>query len=137
LADKRANYFNDPFVQVTDGIADCPVPKGPMITEAEMKAQAHSRVERGVPKWNARSSGFSFTIGGTVNVSAKGPGGGISAGATWINTTTTSVPPLIVEVSNAETRASIGTSSTAPQVWGLRCDHREAMRVKDFANSET
>ena len=47
LADKRANYFNDPFVQVTDGITDCPVPEGPMITEAEMKAQAHSRVERG------------------------------------------------------------------------------------------
>jgi hypothetical protein len=45
-------------------------------------------------------SGFSFNIGGAVNVSAKGPGGGISAGATWINTTSTTVPPLIVEVSN-------------------------------------
>jgi hypothetical protein len=42
------------------------------------------------------TSGFSFTIGGTVNVS----GGGISAGATWVNTTQTTVPPLIVAVSN-------------------------------------
>ena len=47
LADSRANYFNDPFVQVTNGIADCPVPEGPLITEAEMRAQAHSRAERG------------------------------------------------------------------------------------------
>jgi hypothetical protein len=46
------------------------------------------------------TSGFSFNIGGTVNVSASGPGGGISAGATWSNTTSTTVPPLIVEVSN-------------------------------------
>src|SRR6267143_6674601 len=37
LAEKRANYFNDPFLQVTKGIADCPVPEGPMITEAEMR----------------------------------------------------------------------------------------------------
>ena len=47
LADERANYFGDPFVQVTSGIAECPVPEGPMITQAEMKAQAHSRIERG------------------------------------------------------------------------------------------
>jgi BON domain len=47
VADERANYFNDPFVQVTRGIADCPVPEGPMITRAEMRAQAHSRTERG------------------------------------------------------------------------------------------
>ena len=47
LAEKRANYFNDPFLQVTKGMADCPVPEGPMITEAEMRTQAHSRIERG------------------------------------------------------------------------------------------
>ena len=46
------------------------------------------------------TSGFSFSIGGAVNVSAMGPGGGISAGATWTNTTQTTVPPLIVDVSN-------------------------------------
>lgn len=46
-ADERANYFNDPFVQATQGVADCPVPEGPMITKAEMEAEAHSRTERG------------------------------------------------------------------------------------------
>jgi hypothetical protein len=45
--DERASYFDDPFIQVTNGIADCPAPEGPMITEAEMRAQAHARAERG------------------------------------------------------------------------------------------
>lgn len=44
---QRANFFNDPFLQATNGIADCPVPSGPAITRAEMEAQAHSRIERG------------------------------------------------------------------------------------------
>jgi hypothetical protein len=47
LAEQRANYFGDPFLQATEGIGDCPVPQGPMMTEAEMKAEAHSRTERG------------------------------------------------------------------------------------------
>ena len=46
------------------------------------------------------TSGFSFSITGLVNVSAMGPGGGLSAGATWSNTTQTTVPALIVDVSN-------------------------------------
>ena len=43
----RANYFNDPFEAVTQGIADCPVPQGPLLTRSEMQAQAHERAERG------------------------------------------------------------------------------------------
>jgi len=43
----RANYFNDPFLQLSDGIRSCPVPPAPAITEEEMKAQAHARTERG------------------------------------------------------------------------------------------
>lgn len=43
----RTNYFNDPFLQVSDGIKDCPVPEGPLYTEAQARAEAHSRVERG------------------------------------------------------------------------------------------
>lgn len=46
-AEERANYFDDPFLQVTDGIAGCPVPEGPAITMAEMRAQTHYRSERG------------------------------------------------------------------------------------------
>lgn len=43
----RANYFNDPFLQVTDAIATCPHPEGPLITRAQMKEESHYRVERG------------------------------------------------------------------------------------------
>ncbi|MEP6608900.1 MAG: hypothetical protein ABJA83_09500 [Burkholderiaceae bacterium] len=46
-AEKRANYFNDPFVQVTGAIDSCPTPPGPLITETEMKMSAHARAERG------------------------------------------------------------------------------------------
>ena len=43
----RRNYFDDPFVQATAGLANCPVPEGPLITLQEMRAQAHGRVDRG------------------------------------------------------------------------------------------
>ena len=46
-AEERANFFNDPFLQVTSGIQNCPIPRGPEITRAEMQAQAHVRSERG------------------------------------------------------------------------------------------
>ncbi|WP_294766102.1 BON domain-containing protein [uncultured Rhodoferax sp.] len=49
----RANRFNDPFVQVTDGLAGCPIPPGPLITEAEMRAEAHYRIERGTSCYQA------------------------------------------------------------------------------------
>lgn len=44
---QRANYFDDPFIQVTNAIKDCPVPQGPLITRAEMQVEAHERAERG------------------------------------------------------------------------------------------
>ena len=46
-AEQRANYFDDPFLQVTNAISDCPPQQGPLITQAEMRAESHSRVERG------------------------------------------------------------------------------------------
>jgi hypothetical protein len=46
-AEERANYFDDPFVQVTGAIAHCPVPPGPQITRKEMRIEAHERAERG------------------------------------------------------------------------------------------
>ena len=49
----KANHFNDPFLQVTGGIADCPVPEGPEITRAEMLAQSHGRSERGTSCYQA------------------------------------------------------------------------------------
>jgi hypothetical protein len=45
----RRNVFDDPFVQLTSAIpvAECPTPPGPSMTDAEAKAQAHGRIERG------------------------------------------------------------------------------------------
>ena len=45
--DERGNFLNDPFLQVTDGIASCPRQQGPMITRAQMRAETHGRAERG------------------------------------------------------------------------------------------
>jgi hypothetical protein len=46
-AEERGNFFDDPFLQVTGAIKECPVPEGPKITRAEMRAQSHWRAERG------------------------------------------------------------------------------------------
>jgi len=46
-AEERGNLFGDPFVQVTAAMATCPPQHGPMITESEMRTEAHSRAERG------------------------------------------------------------------------------------------
>jgi BON domain len=44
----RTNVFDDPFIPVTNGLPACPVPEGPLLTEAEAKAEAHGRSQRGV-----------------------------------------------------------------------------------------
>ena len=46
-AQERRNLFNDPFVQVTSAIPDCPVPQGPGVTPDEMAAVAHVRAQHG------------------------------------------------------------------------------------------
>lgn len=48
------------------------------------------------------TSGFSFTLGGSVNISGNGPTAGISAGMSWTNTQTTSVPPLELDLSQTD-----------------------------------
>ena len=45
--EERRNYFDDPFMQVTDGLPACPTQQGPQITRSEMQAAAHYRAERG------------------------------------------------------------------------------------------
>jgi hypothetical protein len=47
--DARRNVFDDPFLQLTTAIppSACPVPPGPLLTDAEAKAQSHGRIERG------------------------------------------------------------------------------------------
>lgn len=53
-APERRNWFNDPFEQATHGLAGCPVPEGPLQTEAEQKREAHYRIERGTTCWLAK-----------------------------------------------------------------------------------
>jgi hypothetical protein len=46
-AQERRNWFNDPFERVTAGIAGCPVPREPGVTQDEMAALAHVRAQHG------------------------------------------------------------------------------------------
>jgi len=48
----RLNPFDDPFVQATAGRA-CPAPLGPAYTDAQIRAEAHYRAERGTSCWLA------------------------------------------------------------------------------------
>ena len=50
---ERSNFFDDPFFQVSSGLADCPEPLGPLYTAAEVREQMHSRLERGTSCWLA------------------------------------------------------------------------------------
>lgn len=51
--EEKANYFDDPFLQATNGIAECPIPEGPEITKAQMLAESHYRADRGVNCYQA------------------------------------------------------------------------------------
>jgi hypothetical protein len=51
--DGLSNAFGDPFFRIADAIADCPLPAGPYIDEAERRVQAHHRAERGTTCWLA------------------------------------------------------------------------------------
>jgi BON domain len=46
-AEEPRTYQLDPFAQATDGYAACAAAKPPVLTEQEMRVQAHGRAERG------------------------------------------------------------------------------------------
>ena len=46
-ADERRNWFDDPFVAATSGQPGCPEPEPPLLTEEQMRREAHQRAERG------------------------------------------------------------------------------------------
>lgn len=50
-AQERRNWFDDPFLPVTAGLAGCPVPRGPLLTEDEMRREQHDRTQRGTSCW--------------------------------------------------------------------------------------
>jgi hypothetical protein len=49
--ERALNRFGDPFVRLSDAVADCPEPRGPRLTAAEARVQAHHRAERGTSCW--------------------------------------------------------------------------------------
>ncbi len=49
--DAVMNRFGDPFEPVSADIAGCPEPRGPRLTAAEARTQAHHRAERGTTCW--------------------------------------------------------------------------------------
>jgi hypothetical protein len=51
--DPLRNPFHDPFLQVTNGMAGCPVPEEPLYTKEEFNQAAHERAQRGVSCWLA------------------------------------------------------------------------------------
>jgi BON domain len=46
-AQERKNFYNDPFLQVTNALKNCPVPETPQLTEEEIRTESHARAERG------------------------------------------------------------------------------------------
>jgi hypothetical protein len=44
---ERRNYFDDPFLQATSAMGDCPVPEGPLMTRQEFQEAAHVRAQHG------------------------------------------------------------------------------------------
>jgi hypothetical protein len=47
------NWFNDPFFQVTNADATCPLPAGPFVDERGRAEQTHRRAEKGTTCWLA------------------------------------------------------------------------------------
>ena len=47
------NWFGDPYFAVRSAVPRCPVPKGPLGTESDMRRETHSRAERGTTCWLA------------------------------------------------------------------------------------
>jgi hypothetical protein len=48
---ERVNRGNDPFFQISQAVPGCPMPLGPLETEAEWLGESHYRIERGNSCW--------------------------------------------------------------------------------------
>ena len=63
------NGFDDPFFALSQEQPDCPEPAGPRVSEAELRAQAHRRAEKGTTCWLAgaadcaQSSAYRYDAG--------------------------------------------------------------------------
>jgi hypothetical protein len=46
-AQERKNFYNDPFLQITNALKNCPAPETPRLTEEEIRTESHAGAERG------------------------------------------------------------------------------------------
>ena len=88
---ERRNWFETPFDQAVAGAPRCPRPEGPLITEAEMRQQAHGRIERGTSCWLAKkcedSNALSPRRGDPAARAAFDPHGPtFAASSVWVTT---------------------------------------------------
>jgi len=51
--DARHNPFDDPFSAVTSALAGCPRAEPPLLTEEQIRNEAHDRAQRGTSCWLA------------------------------------------------------------------------------------
>lgn len=51
--DARRNPFDDPFITVTSGLPGCPRAEPPLLTEEQIRNEAHDRAQRGTSCWLA------------------------------------------------------------------------------------
>jgi hypothetical protein len=90
-AEELRNWFNDPFAQATQGLAACPAPLGPLMTEADARRQAHPRIERGNSCYLAGKcdSPNAYAHDGEINaavVAALAQDARLRASAIWVTT---------------------------------------------------
>jgi hypothetical protein len=106
------NWQDDPTLtycssqsEASDNVDICRYINYPLQYEVQMVPQSTATGMNGVSQQDAKppggqgqattyQSGFTFSIGTTVNVSGAGPGAGVSVGVTWNNTSSTTVPAI-------------------------------------------
>ena len=87
--DAKRNWFDDPFFQVAAGLPHCPVPEGPLYTEAERREQIHSRLERGTSCWlagrcaDSNAYRYDKPLAPKVNAALRAVPG-VARGSVWV-----------------------------------------------------
>lgn len=85
----RKNWYNDPFFALSSAVNACPLPLGPLMTQAEAEDDAHYRVERGTTCWLAhkcsKPNSYLYDAGIAAAIRRQFEGAAMLAGTSlWI-----------------------------------------------------
>ncbi len=88
-AEQLQNWFGDPYFQVRDAVPGCPVPRGPLMTEDDMRRSAHARAERGTRCWQegqcAKPNAYMYDAGIAAEVRRRfAASGELKASSLWV-----------------------------------------------------